>query len=69
MIARDSAKLKVNVDNIGDISKAAGMFTPEDLEAIMRAIHHVCNFRAGCLCIKVQHIAKGIRTAAFISRL
>ena len=31
--------LKVNVDNIGDISKAAGMFTPEDLEAIMRAIH------------------------------
>ena len=29
----------MNVDNIGDISKAAGMFTPEDLEAIMRAIH------------------------------
>ncbi len=31
--------LHINVDNIGDISKAAGMFTPEDLEAIMRAIH------------------------------
>ena len=31
--------LKVNVDNIGSISKAAGMFTPEDLNAIMRAIH------------------------------
>lgn len=31
--------LHVNVENLGDISKAAGMFTPEDLEAIMRAIH------------------------------
>lgn len=32
-------RLKVNVDNIGMLSKAAGMFTPEDLNAIMRAIH------------------------------
>lgn len=31
--------LHINVDNLGDISKAAGMFTPEDLKAIMRAIH------------------------------
>lgn len=31
--------LKVNVDNIGSLSKAAGMFSPEDLNAIMRAIH------------------------------
>ncbi len=31
--------LKVNVDNIGSLSKAAGMFTPEDLNAVMRAIH------------------------------
>ena len=31
--------LKVNVDSFGEISKAAGMFTPEDLNAIMRALH------------------------------
>ncbi|MBR1702646.1 MAG: hypothetical protein IJ716_11895, partial [Lachnospiraceae bacterium] len=31
--------LKVNVDNIGSLSKAAGMFSPEDLNAVMRAIH------------------------------
>lgn len=31
--------LKVNVNNLGDISGAAGMFTPEDLNAVMRAIH------------------------------
>ncbi|MCR5557757.1 MAG: hypothetical protein K6F75_09400 [Butyrivibrio sp.] len=31
--------LHVNVDNIDQLSKAAGMFTPEDLNAIMRAIH------------------------------
>lgn len=30
--------LKVNIHNFGDLSKAAGMFTPEDLNAIMRAI-------------------------------
>lgn len=30
--------LKVNRDNIGDISKAVGMFSPEDLNLIMRAI-------------------------------
>ena len=31
--------LHVNVDNIDILSKAASMFTPEDLNAIMRAIH------------------------------
>ena len=31
--------LHVNVDNIDQLSKAAGMFTPEDLNAIIRAIH------------------------------
>ena len=31
--------LHVNIDNIDQLSKAAGMFTPEDLNAIMRAIH------------------------------
>ena len=31
--------LHVNVDNIDQLSKAVGMFTPEDLNAIMRAIH------------------------------
>ena len=31
--------LKVNVENFGDISKAASMFLPEDLNAILRAIH------------------------------
>ena len=31
--------LNVNVDNFGDISKLAGMFSPEDLNAILRAIH------------------------------
>ena len=30
--------LKVNVDNFGDLSKAAGMFSPADFNAIMRAI-------------------------------
>lgn len=30
--------LKVNVHNFGDLSKAAGMFSPKDLNAIMRAI-------------------------------
>jgi len=36
--------LKVNVDNLGNLSKAAGMFTPADLNAIMRAIaqHNHC---------------------------
>ena len=32
--------LKVNVENFGDISKAASMFSPEDLNAILRAIHY-----------------------------
>ena len=31
--------LHVNVDNIDELAKAADMFTPEDLNAIMRAIH------------------------------
>lgn len=30
--------LKVNYDNIGDLTQAAGMFSPADLNAIMRAI-------------------------------
>ena len=30
--------LKVNINNFGDISKAVGMFSPEDLNAILRAI-------------------------------
>ena len=30
--------LKVNVDNFGDLAKASGMFTPADLNAIMKAI-------------------------------
>lgn len=30
--------LKVNIHNFDDLSKASGMFTPEDLNAIMRAI-------------------------------
>lgn len=30
--------LKVNRDNLGDLAKAAGMFSPEDLNRIMRAI-------------------------------
>ena len=31
--------LRVNVNNFDDLGKAAGMFTPEDLNAILRAIH------------------------------
>ena len=31
--------LHVNIDNFDDLAKAASMFTPEDLNAIMRAIH------------------------------
>lgn len=30
--------LKININNFGDISRAVGMFSPEDLNAIMRAI-------------------------------
>ncbi len=30
--------LKLNRNNIGDLSKAAGMFSPRDLNLIMRAI-------------------------------
>lgn len=30
--------LKVNKDNIGDLQRAVGMFSPEDLNAIVRAI-------------------------------
>lgn len=30
--------LKVNRDNLGDLAKAVGMFSPEDLNRIMRAI-------------------------------
>ena len=30
--------LKVNVDNLDDLAKASGMFSPADLNAIMRAI-------------------------------
>ena len=30
--------LKVNVDNLDDLSRASGMFSPADLNAIMRAI-------------------------------
>ncbi len=31
--------LKINSDNVEQISRCAGMFTPEDLNAILRAIH------------------------------
>ncbi|MBR5336815.1 MAG: hypothetical protein IK152_02405 [Lachnospiraceae bacterium] len=31
--------LKINADNVDQISRCAGMFTPEDLDAILRAIH------------------------------
>lgn len=34
----DGGHLKVNRDNLGDLSKAVGMFSPEDLNRIMRAI-------------------------------
>lgn len=30
--------LKVNIHNFDDLSKASGMFSPEDLNAVMRAI-------------------------------
>lgn len=30
--------MKVNRNNIGDLSRAAGMFSPEDLNLILRAI-------------------------------
>jgi hypothetical protein len=30
--------LKVNRDNLGDLAKAIGMFSPEDINLIMRAI-------------------------------
>jgi len=36
--------LKVNVDSIGGLSKAAGMFSPADLNAIMRAISQYNHF-------------------------
>lgn len=34
----DGGHLKVNRDNLGDLAKAVGMFSPEDLNRIMRAI-------------------------------
>lgn len=34
----DGGHLKVNRNNIGQLSKAAGMFSPEDLNLILRAI-------------------------------
>jgi hypothetical protein len=34
----DGGSLKVNRDNIGDLSKAISMFSPEDINRIMRAI-------------------------------
>ena len=36
--------LRVNVDSIGGLSKAAGMFSPADLNAIMRAISQYNHF-------------------------
>lgn len=30
--------LKININNLGDISRAVGMFSPEDLNAVLRAI-------------------------------
>ncbi len=33
------SSLHVNIDNIDQLAQAADMFTPEDLNAIMRAIH------------------------------
>ena len=38
--------LKVNRDNIGDLSKAIGMFTPEDVNRILRAIHQDAKIRS-----------------------
>ena len=35
---QDGGVLKVNVDNLDDLGKASGMFSPADLNAIMRAI-------------------------------
>lgn len=43
--------LKVNRNNIGELSKAAGMFSPEDLNLIMRAI---------ALDTKIQSVQKEI---------
>lgn len=34
----DGGTLQVNRDNIGDLSKAIGMFSPEDVNRILRAI-------------------------------
>ena len=36
--------LRVNVDSVGGLSKAAGMFSPEDLNAILRAISQYNHF-------------------------
>ena len=36
--------LRVNVDSIGGLSRAAGMFSPEDLNAILRAISQYNHF-------------------------
>lgn len=35
----DGGALVVNRDNLGDLSKAIGMFSPEDVNRILRAIH------------------------------
>ena len=40
IILPSGGKLNVNEDNFEDLSKVTSMFTPEDLNAIMRAIAH-----------------------------
>jgi len=46
--------LHVNIDNLDTLSKAAGMLTPEDLKAIMRAIHEYNHCTRKCMEIEEE---------------
>lgn len=54
--------LKINVDCFGDIARAAGMFSPEDLNAIMNAIHQY-NYCTKKLNEIEEEKAKGVEAA------
>ncbi len=56
--------LVVNRDNIGDLSKAIGMFSPEDVNRIMRAIHQDAKARQVLAEIEDEENSVGQETAA-----
>lgn len=60
----DGGSLVVNRDNLGDLSKAIGMFSPEDVNRIMRAIHQDAKARQVLAEIEDEENSVGQETAA-----